>query len=59
MDAPDGILSAIAERQDEWLSLAVFGPTPYGMGAADEHVTVADYLDTVRVHALTALQFLG
>jgi succinyl-diaminopimelate desuccinylase len=41
------------------IPVAVFGPTPYGMGAADEHVTVADYLDTVRVHALTALMFLG
>lgn len=41
------------------LPVAVFGPTPYGMGAADEHVTIADYLDTVRVHALTALHFLG
>jgi succinyl-diaminopimelate desuccinylase len=40
------------------IPVAVFGPTPYGMGAADEHVTVADFLDTVRVHALSALQFL-
>jgi hypothetical protein len=39
--------------------VAVFGPTPYGMGQADEHVTVVDYLDTVRVHALSALEFLG
>ena len=37
---------------------AVFGPTPYGLGGADEHVTVQDYLDTIRVHALTALGFL-
>jgi acetylornithine deacetylase/succinyl-diaminopimelate desuccinylase-like protein len=41
------------------IPVAVFGPTPYGMGAADEYVTVADYLDTVRVHALSALSFLG
>jgi succinyl-diaminopimelate desuccinylase len=40
------------------IPVAVFGPTPYGMGAADEHVTVAEYLDTVRVHALAALEFL-
>jgi succinyl-diaminopimelate desuccinylase len=40
------------------IPVAVFGPTPYGMGAADEHVTVADFLDTVRVHALSALEFL-
>ena len=38
---------------------AVFGPTPYGLGGVDEHVTVRDYLDTVRVHALSALQFLN
>lgn len=41
------------------IPVAVFGPTPYGMGAADEYITVADYLDTVRVHALTALEYLG
>jgi hypothetical protein len=29
------------------------------MGGPDEHITVADYLDTVRVHALTALEFLA
>jgi len=40
------------------IPVAVFGPTPYGMGAASECVTVADYLDTVRVHALSALEFL-
>jgi succinyl-diaminopimelate desuccinylase len=37
---------------------AVFGPTPYFLGGANEHVTVRDYLDTIRVHALTALAFL-
>ncbi len=41
------------------IPVAVFGPTPYGMGAANEYVTVADYLDTVRVHALSALEFLA
>jgi succinyl-diaminopimelate desuccinylase len=40
------------------IPVAVFGPTPYAMGAEDEHVTVADFMDTVRVHALTALDFL-
>ena len=40
------------------IPVAVFGPTPYGMGAANEYVTVADYLDTVRVHALSAFEFL-
>jgi succinyl-diaminopimelate desuccinylase len=40
------------------IPVAVFGPTPYAMGAADEHITVADFQDTVRVHALSALEFL-
>jgi succinyl-diaminopimelate desuccinylase len=38
---------------------AVFGPTPYSLGGPDEHVTVKDYLDTIRVHALSALAFLA
>jgi succinyl-diaminopimelate desuccinylase len=38
--------------------VAVFGPPPYGMEAADEHVTVADFLHSVRVHALCGLEFL-
>ena len=38
---------------------AVFGPTPYGLGGVDEYVTVKDYLDTIRVHALTGLAFLS
>jgi succinyl-diaminopimelate desuccinylase len=37
---------------------AVFGPTPHGLGGANEYVTVKDYVDTIRVHALTALAFL-
>ncbi len=40
------------------IPVAVFGPTPYGMGAANEYITLRDYLDTVRVHALSALEFL-
>ncbi len=40
------------------IPVAVFGPTPHGLGQADEHVTVADFLDTIRVHALAALEFL-
>lgn len=40
------------------MPVAVFGPRPYNLGAADEHITVTDYLDTIRVHALTALDFL-
>lgn len=40
------------------MPVAVFGPTPYSLGAANEHVTVRDYLDVIRVHALSALEFL-
>jgi succinyl-diaminopimelate desuccinylase len=40
------------------LPVAVFGPTPHGMGGVNEHVTVRDYLDVIRVHALSALDFL-
>src|SRR5215467_5545006 len=40
------------------MPVAVFGPTPYFLGAANEHVTIRDYLDVIRVHALSALEFL-
>lgn len=36
----------------------VYGPTPYNMGAADEYVTLDDLLGTVRVHALSAFDYL-
>lgn len=41
------------------MPVAVFGPRPYNLGAADESITVADYFDTVRVHGLTALDYLA
>ncbi len=40
------------------MPVAVFGPTPYFLGAANEHVTVRHYLDVIRVHALSTLEFL-
>jgi succinyl-diaminopimelate desuccinylase len=40
------------------MPVAVFGPTPYAMGGVNEHVTVRDYLDVIRVHALSVLEFL-
>src|SRR6266536_3364965 len=40
------------------MPVAVFGPTPYFLGGANEHVTVRDYLDVIRVHALSVLEFL-
>ena len=36
----------------------VYGPTPYNMGAADEYVTLDDLLGTVRVHVLSAFDYL-
>jgi succinyl-diaminopimelate desuccinylase len=41
------------------IPVAVFGPQPFNLGAPDEYITVRDYLDTVRVHALSALDFLS
>ena len=40
------------------MPVAVLGPTPYFLGGTNEHVTVRDYLDVIRVHALSALEFL-
>ena len=40
------------------MPVAVFGPTPYFMGGTNEHVTIRDYVDVIRVHALSALEFL-
>ncbi len=37
---------------------AVYGPTPYNMGAPDEYIMVEDLTLVARVHALTALDFL-
>jgi succinyl-diaminopimelate desuccinylase len=37
----------------------VYGPTPYGMGAPDEHVTLDDLLGTVHVHVLSAYDYLN
>jgi succinyl-diaminopimelate desuccinylase len=37
----------------------VYGPTPYAMGAPDEHVTLDDLLATVQVHALSAFDYLS
>ena len=40
------------------MPVAVFGPTPHFLGGTNEHVTVRDYFDVIRVHALSALEFL-
>ncbi len=41
------------------IPVAVFGPQPFNLGGPDEYITVRDYMDTVRVHALSALDFLS
>jgi len=37
---------------------SVYGPRSYQMGAPDEFVTVQDLIDTVKVHSLTAFDYL-
>jgi succinyl-diaminopimelate desuccinylase len=36
----------------------VYGPFPHGMGSADEHVDVEEFLHIVRVHVLSAYDYL-
>ncbi len=36
----------------------VYGPIPYNMGTADEYVTLDDLYGTVRVHVLSAFDYL-
>ena len=36
----------------------VYGPTPYNMGAADEHVLIDELVAVAKVHALAAFDFL-
>lgn len=36
-----------------------YGPPPKGMGGADEHVEIDDFLHVVKVHALTAYDYLS
>jgi succinyl-diaminopimelate desuccinylase len=37
----------------------VYGPTPYGMGGVNEHVTLADLQGIFEVHALSAYDYLS
>lgn len=37
----------------------VVGCTPYGMGAADEHVRIDELVDVAKIHLLVALGYLG
>jgi succinyl-diaminopimelate desuccinylase len=41
------------------LPVAVFGPRPWNLGAADEYITIDDYIDTIGVHALSAFELLS
>ena len=36
----------------------VYGPPPIGMGGADEHVAIDDYLHVLRTHLLSAHEYL-
>jgi succinyl-diaminopimelate desuccinylase len=38
---------------------AVYGPRPFHIGDPNEYVLVKDLVDTVKVHTLTALDYLG
>ncbi len=38
---------------------AVFGPTPFNMGAPDEHILVDELVVVAQVHALTAFEYLS
>lgn len=37
----------------------VYGPHPHGMGSADEHVDVDEFLHVVRTHVLSAYDYLS
>ncbi|MBW2270679.1 MAG: hypothetical protein JRH16_19110 [Deltaproteobacteria bacterium] len=37
----------------------VYGPYPTGMGSADEHVPIEDFLHIVRTHVLSAYDYLS
>ena len=37
---------------------SVYGPRSYNMGAENEYITVKDLMDTVKVHTLTAVDYL-
>jgi len=41
------------------LPTVVYGPTPFNMGGADEHVLVAELTEVAQVHAAAALAFLA
>jgi succinyl-diaminopimelate desuccinylase len=60
---PKPILSMGASDARLWRQRGVpayiYGPFPHGMGQADEYVDIEDFLHVVRVHALSALDYLA
>ena len=44
--------------RDRGVPAYIYGPFPHGMGGADEHVSVDDFLHVVRVHVLSAWRYL-
>ena len=39
------------------VSTVIYGPTSHGMAEPDEYIEINDYLNTIRVHAATAMDF--
>jgi len=37
----------------------ILGPSPHRIGAADEYISIEDYLTTMKVHAGTIIDYLG
>ena len=45
-------------RRQAGVPAYVYGPPPIGMGGADEHVEIADYLHVLRTHLLSSYDYL-
>jgi len=43
----------------EGIPAYVYGPHPRGMGSADEHVEVDEFIDIVKIHVLSAYDYLN
>ena len=60
---PVAVNMRVGGSDSRWFRMAglptiVYGPTPYGMGGPDEHVSIAELDQVSRVHALTAFAIL-
>lgn len=44
--------------RNKGIPCSVYGPRSYQMGAPDEYITVKDLIDTVKVHTVTAFDYL-